>query len=158
MSKPHSKPHARASAWKPRFLRAFANTGIIRAACEAAGIERHTATKARKVDPEFAAAWDACYEDAADALEAIALQRARTVSDTLLIFLLKGFRPEKYRDTYRHEVAGPNGGPVPLSIVDVLSDLRKQNTEVKDGLTEEKRLDVLAGGVGGNGQNGNGHA
>jgi hypothetical protein len=39
-------------------------------------------------------------EDAVDVLEAVARQRAILGSDTLLIFLLKGHRPEKYRERY----------------------------------------------------------
>jgi hypothetical protein len=34
-------------------------------------------------------------------------------SDTLLIFLLKGLRPEKYRERFEHSGAG--GGPLQLS-------------------------------------------
>lgn len=30
-------------------------------------------------------------------------------SDTLLIFLLKGARPQKFRENHRHEVSGPGG-------------------------------------------------
>jgi hypothetical protein len=33
-------------------------------------------------------------------------------SDTLLIFLMKGARPEKYRDNAKIEHTGPGGGPV----------------------------------------------
>lgn len=38
----------------------------------------------------------------------------RKYSDGLLQFLLKGFRPEKYRDRVSAEVSGPGGGPIPL--------------------------------------------
>jgi hypothetical protein len=42
----------------------------------------------------------------------------REYSDTLLIFLLKGARPQKYRDNVRQEVSGPNGAPlIPTKIV-----------------------------------------
>jgi hypothetical protein len=34
-------------------------------------------------------------------------------SDTLLIFLLKGIRPEKYRERFEH--SGPEGGPIEFS-------------------------------------------
>lgn len=36
----------------------------------------------------------------------------RKYSDTLLIFLLKGHYPEKYRDRISQEVSGPGGGPI----------------------------------------------
>jgi hypothetical protein len=35
-------------------------------------------------------------------------------SDTLLMFLLKGLKPERYRDRVTAEVSGPEGGPIPL--------------------------------------------
>jgi hypothetical protein len=39
----------------------------------------------------------------------------REYSDTLLIFLLKGMRPDKYRDNWKGEISGPNGGPIELT-------------------------------------------
>jgi hypothetical protein len=39
-------------------------------------------------------------------------------SDTLLIFLMKGARPQKYRDNFRHEVSGPGGKPIETTTVD----------------------------------------
>ena len=47
----------------------------------------------------------------------------RKYSDTLLIFLLKGQRPEKYRDRPSHAVGAPDDGPVTFEvIVPVMSD------------------------------------
>jgi hypothetical protein len=43
-------------------------------------------------------------------------------SDALLQFLLKGFRPDKYRDRVSAEVSGPAGGPISLEH-DVLKKL-----------------------------------
>lgn len=109
----------------------FATTGNVSAAAQKAGIGRMTAYDARNTDgkegaalleaQEFAAAWDSAREVAADALELEARRRAkegwpepvfyqgkqvgrvRKYSDTLLIFLLKATRPEKFRETVRHE-------------------------------------------------------
>lgn len=39
-------------------------------------------------------------------------------SDTLMIFLLKAHRPDKYRD--RHEVTGPAGGPVLIRAIEIV--------------------------------------
>lgn len=38
----------------------------------------------------------------------------RKYSDALLIFLLKGLRPEKYRESFKAEISGPGGGPILL--------------------------------------------
>lgn len=85
-------------AWRPRFLEVLAGTCNVRLACHAAGINRVTAYRTRARCPEFAAAWKAAEEDACDLLEAEAWKRARDSSDTLLIFLLKAHRPEKYAE------------------------------------------------------------
>lgn len=111
-------------AWKPAFLAAYALTGNVRAAAEAAQINRSTAYRGRDADAKFAQAWDEATEDAADRLEQEARRRAvlgtevpvyqggklvgtkREFSDTLLIFLLKGIRPEKYRERQHIEHEG----------------------------------------------------
>lgn len=61
-------------------------------------------------DPDFAQAWADAQAIGLDSLEDVANVRARKDSDTLLIFLLKAHRPEKYRE--RYEIGGPNGGPI----------------------------------------------
>lgn len=112
--KARATPHA--GTWKPAFLEAFKATGIVTVAASRAGVTRVTVWRARKTDPEFAAAYGEAFEDAADMLEAEARRRAvhgwdepvfwkgeqvgsvRKYDSTLLIFLLKGFRPERYRD------------------------------------------------------------
>lgn len=94
----------------------------------AAGVGRATVYEWRRDDPKFAALYDEAHEDALDALEEEARRRAydgvlepmvsagslvchvRKYSDTLLITLLKGKRPDTYRD--RHEVTGKNGAPL----------------------------------------------
>jgi hypothetical protein len=67
-------------------------------AARAAGISRSQAHRVRSDDPEFAAAWAEAEAMAVDRLERIAFQRASKTSDTLLIFLLKAHRREKYGD------------------------------------------------------------
>lgn len=84
--------------WRPAFLAALRNSGNVRASCQAAGIGRSVAYDQKEDDPIFAKAWADAMEDACDALEAAAQARAMTSSDTLLIFLLKAHRPEKFRE------------------------------------------------------------
>lgn len=92
------------SEWTPVFLSALADTANVRLACKTAGIARKTAYQHRKESPTFAAQWDEALEQACDVLEAEARRRALTVSDTLMIFLLKAHRPEKYRETRQDTV------------------------------------------------------
>jgi hypothetical protein len=108
------------------FLDALERCGNVTQAAVAAGVDRRLMYRTRAADPEFAAKWDEAVELGADALEDEARRRAhdgveepltcarglilddygqpvtvRKYSDTLLIFLLKGARPEKYRDNIK---------------------------------------------------------
>jgi hypothetical protein len=82
-----------------------------------AGIDRGTHYDWLQKDPEYRAQFEAATDQAAQALEDEAVRRAyegverpvtvagkrelvREYSDTLLIFLLKGLRPAKYRERY----------------------------------------------------------
>jgi hypothetical protein len=99
------------------FLAAFRATGNVCRASEVADVGRSSHYRWLKKDPVYRQAFDVAKEAAADALEAEAYRRAvegwdepvgwykgkaggmvRRYSDVLLIFLLKGIRPEKYRE------------------------------------------------------------
>ena len=111
------------------FLAELAARGNVSDAAAAAGVPRQTVYDWRAADPAFAAAWDAALDQAADTMEREAFRRAvegveepvygrvakdsdgeigriTKYSDTLLIFLLKGARPEKYRERQQVEHAG----------------------------------------------------
>ena len=87
----------------------------ISAACIRADIGRTVYYQWRNADPEFAALADDAIEQGTDLLEDVGLRRAtrpEDASDTMLIFLLKGRRPGKYRDNSKVEISGPDGGPM----------------------------------------------
>lgn len=138
--------------WRPIFLDNLEETGNVSRAAEAAGISRQTAYDSRDRSKEFRKDWDAALDVATDKLEAEARRRAvdglvrykfhkgypvthpetgepyyeHEYSDTLLIFLLKAHRPEKFRDRVEH--TGADGGPI-------------RHEDV--GLTDEERLKRL---------------
>lgn len=115
--------------------------GSVTRACEAVGVSRTTAYRWREEDAEFAAEWDRAKAIGLDALEDEALRRAfegvevpvlhhgkvvstvRNYSDTLTIFLLKGGKPEKYRERVSTELTGAGGGPVQLTDTERVSKL-----------------------------------
>lgn len=115
---------------RARFLEVLSEIGNVRDACEAIGLSREAAYYVRNRDADFKAAWEAAIEKAADKLEKEAWRRAhdgvpepvfhkgqvcgavKKYSDVLLIFLLKGIRPQKYRDHWSGELTGKDGGPV----------------------------------------------
>ena len=83
-------------------LAALAKTGNVSAAARAAEISRSpTTTGWRRIRPTPPPSKEAM-EEAIEVLEAAARRRAINGSDTLLIFLLKSLRPERYRE--RHQI------------------------------------------------------
>lgn len=100
-----------------RFLEALSETGNVRLAASRSTLSIMTLYRYRKTHPTFQQDWDQALETAMDAvLEPEATRRAvegvlepiyyqgakvgtvRKYSDTLLIFLLKGGKPEKYKE------------------------------------------------------------
>lgn len=98
------------------FLDALSATGNVSAAARAAGASRSRAYALKAADPAFAVEWNDALETAIDALDAEARRRAlegvevphfhqgrvagtvRKYSDSLLMFLLRAHRPDRYRD------------------------------------------------------------
>lgn len=84
--------------WREPFLDALSQHGNVSRAARTAKISRVMLYRDRAADADFAQAWTAAQQLGLDSLEDVANMRARRDSDTLLIFLLKAHRPEKYRD------------------------------------------------------------
>jgi hypothetical protein len=117
---PNSEPNTLKGAW----LEAFEKAGTVVAACKAAGVGRTTAYEWRQKDEAFALAWADIEEATTEAMEREAFRRGvegtveplvsagkhvtdvKKYSDTLLIFMLKARRPEKYRDNVKVEHSG----------------------------------------------------
>ncbi len=120
--------------WRTAFLSKLSKTGNVLDACKAGRITRSNVYRAREEDERFKAAWDAALDEAADLLEKEARRRAvngvkepvfykgkvvgdiKRFSDSLLMFLLKGTRPDKYRENHKHEVGGVGGAPIAVHI------------------------------------------
>jgi hypothetical protein len=83
---------------RERFLEAVRETGNVRDACRALHLHRPTMYAWRDDDPSFRDAWEEALAMGGEALEDEARRRAMNGSDILPIFLLKGLKPEKYRD------------------------------------------------------------
>lgn len=110
--------------WQGIFIKRLCETGNVSASSRKAKITRAWAYETRDNDAAFAAAWDEALEIATENLEMEARRRAekgvpeyvivnskrvmvsRKYSDTLLIFLLKAHKPEKYRDNSHVEHSG----------------------------------------------------
>ncbi len=102
---------------RQQFLAVIRETSNVTKAAQSIGMARQSVYDARARDPEFAALWDSAIEEATDTLEAEARRRAldgvdrpvyfqgkrvgitKEYSDPLLMFMLRGHRPHKYRET-----------------------------------------------------------
>jgi hypothetical protein len=100
--------------WKPAFLEAYRESGNVTESAEAAGVTKQAVYKARKSGKAFREEWETAREELADDLEAVAVKRARNSSDTMLIFLLKGLKPDTYGDKLKH--LGDPARPVEIVI------------------------------------------
>ena len=121
---------------KQKFIEYLAEYGNVSRACASVAASRTGMYEAKKHDPEFSSEWDKAHELGLKALEDEAIRRAtegvdepiyyqgeqvgavRRYSDTLLIFLLKGGMPEKYRERVEHSGS--------LDIANSILDARKR--------------------------------
>ena len=99
---------ANTKAKRVAFIAALRNSGNVRASCWQASISHKTAYRWRDTWATFADDWAEALEDACDVLEAEARRRAMSVSDGLLMFLLKAHRPEVFGD--KSEIDIKSGG------------------------------------------------
>ena len=124
----------RLNANQRAFLAAYAKCGNITTAAEIAKVDRSRHYRWRE-NPEYAEAFGLATEEAAQRLEAEARRRAeegveepvfykgkkcgviRKYSDTLLIFLLKGAMPDKYKERTSTELTGAGGKPITVSFI-----------------------------------------
>jgi hypothetical protein len=112
-----AKRKATPADWKPAFLDALAEGGIIGDACKAAGVCRDTFYTHRDADRAFAKAVRQALLRSVDGLEDEARRRAMNGSDKLLMMLLRANR-RKYRP--RKEVE--HRGRVTVSAAEELTD------------------------------------
>jgi hypothetical protein len=109
---------------KEMFLEEFRKHGNVSQACRATDVPRRVCYRWKEEDEAFVADWEEAKADAGDTLEEEARRRAvdgtlkpvwhkgefvgsvREFSDTLLIFLLKGAKPNKYKDRWEGKLDG----------------------------------------------------
>lgn len=149
-------PVALAEKRQKIFLRYLAETGKpIEAARRAGYSNTASLQKKRREDETFAERWDNALQAAADRMEQEAVRRAtdgvlephfykgrvtgytRKYSDSLLMFLLRGLRPDRYRETVNvnSNVTGRIGVAVlPMTAVS------PQDWEARSGAVHEEHM------------------
>lgn len=99
-------------------------------ACRVARISRAAFYAWCSADPEFAADVEAAREQGIDALEDGLFREAIDGHNTTAaIFMLKSWRPDRYRETTRHEMSGPGGTPLQFAGVLVPLPMREDDGE-----------------------------
>jgi hypothetical protein len=135
----------RRTDWQATFLEEVEKNVVIGLACKAAGVSESTFKRERGRNEKFALAYHDAHERGLDALEAILRLRATRgqpyrqettrvkkdkkgdiietivtetkgllIDTTAAIFLLKRYRPE-FRESFRVENTGPDGGPIEIA-------------------------------------------
>lgn len=142
--------NARRRLKKAEFLARYAELGTIQAAADVTEINRATHYTWLADDPDYAQAFDAAGEIAVERLEQEARRRAvdgvdepvfykgdqvasvRKYSDTLLIFLLKAARPERYRERFDVTTRVVTVDAVDAEIAKLESELERRAVEGAD--------------------------
>lgn len=168
------KERAKTRVARERFIATLRDTANVRAAAQAAGVDRKTAYRWRDVSKAFAQQWDEALEDAVDTLEAAAMRRARDgvaepvfwqggkiaevrkYSDVLLMFLMKAHRPKKYRETVNNRVmtwqddlimALRDGSLTPEEVDYELGSAMAAPIIAASGLVARRKVDADIGGA-----------
>lgn len=115
--------------WKVRFIDALKTTGNVLASCRHASVHRSWAYTVRARDPKFFEEWENAIQESCDLMILEAQRRGMKgtkepvyylgkkigevtkYSDNLLMFLIKGIRPETYRENYNVAQASTPAGP-----------------------------------------------
>jgi hypothetical protein len=141
------------------FLEAYARCGVLSEAAKVSNCERSSHYE-WLTDPQYKAAFEQAQQIANDSLENELFRRVRdgveeTVteasgdtritrrfSDTLLIFALKGAKPDKYREQWRGELA--HSGTLVVSRGPDLSQLTHEQLEQLERLALSAATDAVA--------------
>lgn len=142
---------------KKEFLAKLEVTASITRACKLSKIPRRTIYTWIELDPDFAVAIEASKEIAVEALQDEAIRRAfegvvkpvyqggklvgkiREYSDTLMVLLLKGNMPDKYKERFSGELSGKGGGPIKTHVTKDDIDYDSLPTEVLDAILNARK-------------------
>ena len=100
------------------FLAAYANSGNIRSASRAIKMDRTNHHLWMKDNSVYQEAFHLAELEAGEYLEELAMSRAQAGSDVMIIFMLKGKKPDVYRERSSVDFKGDlkHGGKITLSV------------------------------------------
>jgi hypothetical protein len=142
---------------KKDFLLKLEETASITRACKLAKVPRRTVYDWIDNDDDFVKDLEKSKLIAVHALEDEAVRRAfegtlkpiyqggklvgkiREYSDTLLVMLMKGGMPDKYKERFAGEMSGPGGGPIHTHVTKDDIDYDNLSTEVLDAILKARK-------------------
>lgn len=120
---------------REKFLQALkTENGLVATAAESCNLSRTALYAWKNDDDDFSEAWDQIVDITTETLEKEAWRRAHdgvpkdvfyqgekiatetNYSDQLLMFVLRGRKPETYRDNSKVELGGVGGGPLIIEV------------------------------------------
>lgn len=142
---------------KKDFLQKLEVTASITRACKLSKVPRRTVYDWIDDDPEFVIALEESKKIAIEALQDEAVRRAfegtvkpvfhqgkvvgkiKEYSDTLMVLLLKGNMPDKYKERFAGEMSGPGGSPIKTHSTSDQIDWSKVPTEVLEAFLNARK-------------------
>jgi len=151
IKKKHTVAHRKKKA---ELLAAYGELGRVDLACQQVGVPRRTHYNWLRNDPAYSRSFQDTRKQVAQTLEDEAYRRAvngtekpvtiagereviREYSDTLLIFLLKGADPDRYRERQSVEHSTKDGDPLSTAgLLRIIEDELKEHPEIRYRLAQ----------------------
>lgn len=116
---------------REKFLEAIAAGDTVSVAVKAAGVSRATVYRWKDEDLVFSQAWYDAHEEYVDGLEAMARKRTINVGNTMLIFLLKSYRPHVFGDGRPRDTRPRETRPIPEETLEDMTERIKRERAQK---------------------------
>lgn len=116
-----------------RVLNEYVKCGVIGLACDRAGVSRTQHTKWLESFPQYKEMYELMRERFTDGLEAVAIERAKEKSDSLMIAMLKAHRKEVYGEQAKLDLSITERAPITLLFAEgMLTDEEKTLLEAPE--------------------------
>lgn len=125
-------------------LSLYAKYGTVRKATEKLKMSRKTILHYRNVCPAYNEMWEEAHESYLDSLEEVADERAKIGSDTLLKFLLRAGRKEKYNEINNQiNIDNTNNNINPETVITLASQIAKEIIKEQGNINRRKIPTVI---------------
>lgn len=116
-----------------RVLNEFVRCGVIGLACDRSGVSRKAHCRWLEDYPKYKELYETMRERFVDGLEAVAIERAKEKSDSLMLALLKAHRKEVYGDTSNVNMNLTGQAPITLMFAEGMLNENERKMLEGDG-------------------------